>query len=335
MKKMLSVNDVCGAVVTYGNRANLLEKTIQSFIDNGVSEIICVFNGCDDHVYDYISDRFKNKIRLTPVILKSNLGSAGGFTSALEAFKFESGKELVWILDDDNFAEKNALDELINFANGLSEVAIVCSNRTEFNIFGKLESGIPIEIMYPKNSSFLGISIWTIFPTTKRFFNKRIGNFGKSNDVNWICVPQVPWGGMLIPRAVLDNNILPPKEFYLYADDTAFCVLAGKYNFRFFIVKSSRVIDLDASYHLEKADIDRFSKIILSTPVENVNYSVRNNCYIDRNLRPKNSMTYIINKNIYMIILLIFCLKYRRLGRFIEIGRLVSLGERGKLGIMQ
>lgn len=333
----ISSVDVAALVVTYGDRFSFLRETLDSIVKNGISEIYCVFNGCSPEKTDEFLKNYSGSINLIPIMFKQNTGSAGGFGAGLEKFRSDSSKNFLWILDDDNVADRTALSNLLVYKKGFDDKEILCSNRVKFKIFEQYDSGTSVSVLYPQNSSFLGLSILTILPTALRFFRKRFIRSKNTFEVTQsplIQISQSPWGGMLIPKNLLKNDVIPDKDMHLYADDTAFSVKAAQFGYRLIMVRGSVVTDIDASFHLHNSNSNRFSKWLLSEPYYKVNYSIRNNAYIDKNIRRSNSGLYYINKYIFLLILLGFSIKHKRMDRFFHLIKCIKDGESGNLGIM-
>jgi len=101
-------NRILVGVVTY-NRLELLKRciyyinkqTFQNF------ELLIVNNGSDDGTSDYL---LNNKIKH---INNIKSGSALGWYTALE-YSYKNNYDLVWLMDDDGFPEKNSLEILLN-----------------------------------------------------------------------------------------------------------------------------------------------------------------------------------------------------------------------------
>ena len=101
-------NKILVGVVTF-NRLELLKRciyyinkqTYQNF------ELLIVNNGSDDGTSDYL---FNNKIKH---INNIKSGSALGWYTALE-YSYKNNYDLVWLMDDDGFPEKNSLEILLN-----------------------------------------------------------------------------------------------------------------------------------------------------------------------------------------------------------------------------
>ncbi|WP_430895820.1 MULTISPECIES: glycosyltransferase [unclassified Paraflavitalea] len=105
---------VCAVIVTY-NRIDTLKTALQHILDqNKVPErIIIVDNNSTDGTIDYLRTLEGHAI-VHPMYLPSNVGSAGAIAAAMKE-GIKNGKfDYFWILDDDTFYEKNALNELLD-----------------------------------------------------------------------------------------------------------------------------------------------------------------------------------------------------------------------------
>ena len=102
---------VCVVIVTYGDRINFLSKVISKCIEEDkVKKIYIVDNNssCNKFFFDRIKT---NKIEW--IKLNSNTGSANGYHVGIKYAYETSNCDLIWLLDDDNLPEENALNELL------------------------------------------------------------------------------------------------------------------------------------------------------------------------------------------------------------------------------
>src|SRR5262245_7408925 len=99
--------------VTYGTRWNYLEELLKRLeIDTNVLKIFIIDNGSS---YDVQAEITKHRISKCLVKrLDVNYGSAIGFSNGLSWFLKEGDSEYLWIIDDDNLPEEDALRELLN-----------------------------------------------------------------------------------------------------------------------------------------------------------------------------------------------------------------------------
>ena len=104
---------VCAVVVTY-NRLEKLKKCVECILNQELinCDVVIVDNDSSDGTGDFILSEYKGQNGIHYFNTGKNLGGAGGFEFGVcEAVK--KGYEYVWIMDDDTWPEKNALQELL------------------------------------------------------------------------------------------------------------------------------------------------------------------------------------------------------------------------------
>ena len=104
---------VCAVVVTY-NRLEKLKKCVECILNQELinCDVVIVDNDSSDGTGDFILSEYKGQNGIHYFNTGKNLGGAGGFEfGVFEAVK--KGYEYVWIMDDDTWPEKNALQELL------------------------------------------------------------------------------------------------------------------------------------------------------------------------------------------------------------------------------
>ena len=99
---------ILAAIVTY-NRAELLERCINALLKQIrlPDEILIVNNGSTDNTEEVISKKCVKQIN------QDNSGSAGGWNTAIN-YALKENFDYIWLMDDDGFPEKKALQTLIN-----------------------------------------------------------------------------------------------------------------------------------------------------------------------------------------------------------------------------
>ena len=140
---------ILAAVVTY-NRGPLLDRCLNHLILQSykADEILVVNNGSTDNTEKIL---IENRVKF---ISQENLGSAGGWHSGIQ-FAIDEGFDYVWLMDDDGYPDKNALNELIKYDD--KEISCISSIVVREDEPSKLVFGYP-EIDHsgnPKILSFL------------------------------------------------------------------------------------------------------------------------------------------------------------------------------------
>nr|WP_319490927.1 glycosyltransferase family 2 protein [uncultured Desulfobacter sp.] len=109
------------AVVVTFNRITMLQETIWAIEQQTlpVSKIIIVDNASSDETEQFGISLLKIKTNILYYRLPENTGGAGGFNYGLKK-AFEHGADYFWLMDDDVYAEKHALEYLFEAARKYS-----------------------------------------------------------------------------------------------------------------------------------------------------------------------------------------------------------------------
>ena len=154
--------DTIIAVVVTHNRKDLLSECISALRaqTRKIDKILVVNNGSTDQTQNWLSDQLDIE-----VINQANLGSAGGFFTAIKT-GFESGYTWIWMMDDDGYPQSNALELLLNCEDlelSLRNCAIIDKEdrrsfvwRTKhFKTIDQVEDQIITNVAHPFNGTLL------------------------------------------------------------------------------------------------------------------------------------------------------------------------------------
>lgn len=111
---IIRVKPIVYAIVVTYNRLNFLKKCISSILKQTypLKKIIIVDNLSTDGTRDYLKKIIKKYPNIQVIFNKDNLGMANAINLALMTIEAEDW-DYVWITDDDNIADKNALLNLV------------------------------------------------------------------------------------------------------------------------------------------------------------------------------------------------------------------------------
>ena len=118
----ISADNVTALIVTYGSRANLTSAVIRRLSDIDVAQIILVDNGSEPTARDAYQTLAVELSQLKVLSLPENLGSAEGFAAGIKDYLANSKTTYLWVLDDDNSPDEDALRALSNVAGELEKV---------------------------------------------------------------------------------------------------------------------------------------------------------------------------------------------------------------------
>src|SRR3954469_16187531 len=107
------MTNVAAVIVTY-NRADKLGKVIEQVLaqDRAADQVIVVDNASTDATPDVL-EAYADRDRVSIERLSENTGGAGGFAHGM-SLAYERGADFVWIMDDDCYADTDALRELLD-----------------------------------------------------------------------------------------------------------------------------------------------------------------------------------------------------------------------------
>src|SRR4026207_1191626 len=108
---------VCGVIVTYGDRFHLLSHVINALLKEKIDKIVIIDNGSSANTQTGIK---KYPANVSLHRFEENKGTAIAFkTGIIKAI--ETGCEFIWLMDDDTVPEINSLDQLKNFWKDFSK----------------------------------------------------------------------------------------------------------------------------------------------------------------------------------------------------------------------
>lgn len=269
------MDSVCVVTVTYGNRAHLLEKVIESCITEGVKKIIIIDNNSHTDSNRKLKELASTNGALIDLVsLNENLGSAGGFKLGLKRAREHSKCDHLWLLDDDNVPKQGALKSLSQAKAYLSpfERLVLVSYR---KIVSKDLGIVDKKAIWESVSE--GTPLGKKKNTTQKLKDKI---FGKNGSTNEIAAPIVrryraSYGGMFIDTVSLDEVGYPNEDFYLYADDIEFTNRFIRAGYQIFTCYFSQIVDID----VQLGAAGFFSR---SQSDIKVYYALRNHFYLER-----------------------------------------------------
>lgn len=332
------MNDkVCIVTVTYGKRWALLNRVLESIVNNdSIKNIIIVNNNSLDNISELAKEVSK---KITVINLQENTGSANGYSIGIEE-ALKTNNEFIWLLDDDNKPKDNALKSLMDNWNNIKMTRdIPCfgllslrNDRKEFILAASKNNAKNI---FPNANSFLGFHFLELPKKIFRKISNRTGPntyaINKLKKFNVVEVPLAPYGGFFFNRNLISRIGFPDKKFYLYADDHEFTHRINKNGGKIFLDPLSIVEDIDHSWFI-KSNRPFFISLLFSDEKRRVFYGVRNRVYFEQKDLMKNTLIYQFNKYILLSILKVFSGFSGTKERYQLILKAVKEGEEGNLG---
>ncbi|MBD3842711.1 MAG: glycosyltransferase [Campylobacterales bacterium] len=321
---------VAAVIVTYGDRFNLVNQVIFAAFEEGVSQIVLVDNASVEETRNELDKFIAVEPRLTLIRHSENLGSAGGYHSGLSYVLESLYPDFIWMLDDDNVPQENALKNLLNARDLLlgeesGTDLVLYSYRGD--VWADDKSAVTDGLVKGyRSNNFMGFN----FLSTLR---KKLIKNKVTQSINYPIVRSNigPYGGMLISFGDLKRVGLPNKDFYLYADDHEFSLRFESYGIKQYLVYPSRLKDIDVTF----SDGNRFFSAESSD--FKLFYSIRNHVYLSQNFIEKRTF-YNLNKFLFLILSLLKSIPFLindykfYFSRLRMISRAISDGENGRLG---
>lgn len=318
--------------VTYANRWHLLRQSLESAFREGAVSAVVVDNGAQDPIARHASIEFNGKVKV--VTLPTNTGSANGFKIGIET-ALTNGAEIIWLLDDDNLPKPSALESLISaYKMHRSIIAIdnfaLLSFRPDHQ--ADIAAGVPFFRCYPRPGSFFGFHLLDV--PYKMWRRTPWGRPKKQTTVlpEFISVPHAPYSGFFCHRSVFERIGLPKTDFVLYADDTEFTSRLTNLGGHIFLIPSSRIDDLEASWNIKSRFKSSFLGWLCGCGELRAFYGARNQAFLETH-PPANHVMRNINRAVYISFLTIFAFIHKRKNRLTLLLDAIHIGESGILGI--
>jgi len=325
-------SSVSVVTVTYGDRWHLLLQLLK-FVESSpqIDRIVVVDNGAKSSIAPLAQ---QSGFRKAAVIRSPrNFGSAAGFKLGLEAVRaYDPG--WIWLLDDDNLPETDALDTILRSAVDLDQAE---RRRCAFLAFrtghqADIAAGVKVRRCYPGHSSFCGFHVADI--PFKLWRRRPWRRFAAAPRVPArVSVPYAPYSGLFFHRELLEKIGTPNAEFVLYADDTEFSYRIVQSGGCIWLLTGAAMRELEPSWNAKAHVRSSFERWLRRGADFQVFYGARNRAYFDHACWLHNAIIYQMNRFTYLLILRLFAIRYRNIDRYELFHRAVILGEEGHLGL--
>lgn len=205
-------------------------------------EIVIVDNGSADGSETVLRETFPE---VKVIQTGRNLGYAGGNNAGIRHAVME-GADYIWLLNNDTVAHPRALDALVGQAKQDPSIGIVGSKICCYADRSRL--------LYAGGRVDMGTGV------TEHIGYGRIddGSFDQTAETDYItgC-------SLLVKREVIENIGLMNEDYFLYFEETEWCVQAQRSGYRLIYAPQSVV------YHKESATVRKFAGAMLYYLVRN------------------------------------------------------------------
>ena len=197
-------------VVTY-NRLSLLKRTVNCLLEQTcpLDQIYIVNNGSTDGTKEWLDSQEQ-----VTVIHQANVGGSGGFYTGIQQ-AFQDGADWIWCMDDDVFPHPTCLELLLKESNrphtGILAPRRLLDGKIYTNDFQEYDLTHPFASMYQQRLA-------------KQIVDSPVEIKGTAFE------------GPFIHRDVVDAIGLPNKDFFIFCDDTDYCLRAVKAGFKIYYI---------------------------------------------------------------------------------------------------
>lgn len=287
--------------VTYGNRSQYVDKLLERVFSIGVTKAIVVDNKSIHEsriVLDRLACTYLSKMQL--ICLAENFGSAGGFKVGLQTAEAEKDCDFIWLLDDDNLPEREALSALLKEYNNRNENCCLVSLRKD-RVYRKVHNISDVKRKFRPCNGFADYNI--LHGLRKRF----LYSFTKEK-LDVIPIPYGPYGGMYFHKKLLNIIGYPFEKMFLYMDDHEFSHRLVKNNLPVYLCRKSEIADMEPSWHvIKKYKIFKRFRMIIDGDDRKVYYLIRNLIFFERKYFVTNRLVYALNRFIYKFVFYSLC----------------------------
>lgn len=308
---MSSSNDQIGnctvVTVTYGDRIALLSQVIQRLMDIGVGSLIVVGNQVSEASRSALRELAKQG-KILYLDQEQNLGSAGGYHLGIKKALENFPDSFIWLLDDDNLPQPNALQVLFDAWTTLEcgPLDALASYRPDRKIYLDAVRRQDPERVLGKKDAFLGFHVSDLWSKLNQ--PKGVASFAESDSLPKPgLLAAAPYGGLFFSTALLNQVDLPDPKWVFYVDDFQFTHPIYLKGGNIYLVPASQIKDLETSFHLKKDK--KFSiKYFRADSDFKIFHSVRNAIWFEQQFRLRTKGVYWVNMVLYLILAGFSCL---------------------------
>ncbi|SDJ36334.1 Glycosyltransferase, GT2 family [Pedobacter sp. ok626] len=291
--------NICVLIVTYSDRWQFLEQILRrvTTLEN-VTNVIVVDNASTYSVEQNCKLLKDNRIQV--VTHTQNLGSAGGYKAGLEFFSKETEADFVWLLDDDNLPNPDALEKLTDIWNTSpldDDKKALFSLRLDRKNHVQIAQGEDANRFLLVENSFMGFNL---FRAPVNQYYKLRNKFKKQSGFKEKAVmPYAAYGGMFFHRRMVDLIGYPDESFFVYADDSEYTYRMTEKGATIWLVPASQIVDIDKSQGITYVKYF-WRSVYLDLWSFRTYYQVRNSIYFYARFNVTNATIYGINKWLFL-----------------------------------
>jgi GT2 family glycosyltransferase len=322
---------VCILIITYSDRWHLLKQVLKRATGfKQVTNIVVVNNAAP---YDVAAKAREIKgFKIDVLNSVDNLGSAGGYKTAIDYAVRTTHADLFLLLDDDNVPEKNVIGDLLKQwqkIEGANEKKALFCFRDDRRPHVMIAKGEDPYRFYLVPNNFLGFHLFNIIPNKlRKMRDKRFADMPLKERVT---MPYVPYGGFMLHRDMISAIGVPDEQFYLYVDDSEYTYRVTQNGGQIWMIPSCNVVDIDKSQGINYQK-RLFHDQLLDEWSFRTYYHVRNRLYFYSRVAVRNKFMFGLNKLIYLTWLRIISVLSNKEAEFKKLSQAINDGLQGNMG---
>lgn len=183
--------------------------------------VVIVDNGSSDGSFEYLKGKFPH---ITLIRNEDNLGFAEGCNVGIR-HALSTGTDYILLLNNDTFAEKDVLDVLVRTAEADKDIGVLGGVNCSYDEPSKL-----IEIG-------TNLNWWTGFTRKENLKAIESGSINTPQPIQGVT-----GSVLLIKKEVIDKIGLLDARFFIYYEDTDWCLRAGRAGYKVLYVPRAKVL---------------------------------------------------------------------------------------------
>lgn len=183
-------------------------------------QIVVIDNGSEDDSVAILRSRFPQIILIETGV---NLGFAGGNNIGIN-YAIDHGADYIWLLNNDTIVTPRALSELIIVAEGSSQIGMVGSKVMQYSNRELID--------FVRGSVDLQVGMTKLIGRGE----KDTGQYDLASESDFIsgC-------SLLVKKTVIAEIGLMAEEYFLYYEETDWCLRARKKGYKLYIAPLSKI----------------------------------------------------------------------------------------------
>ncbi|ACU34098.1 Glycosyltransferase, GT2 family [Actinosynnema pretiosum] len=227
------MSTVAAVVVTYNRKAKLPKVLDHVLAQTRKADWLVIVDNASTDGTDEVLKQYEGVENVEIIRLTENTGGAGGFATGMNR-GYELGADFVWIMDDDCYANSDALEELLN---GLAKAEAELNMQLPFACsLVKWVDGSICEMNNP-------VTTWD----WGRLISK-----GQEN----VLVKHCSFVSVMFPRWALTKHGLPLREYFIWFDDQEYTLRVNKSGPGVQVLSSVVVHDLGVNRGVNFSDVN-------------------------------------------------------------------------------